>query len=603
MKLSFISFFLLFIFSQSLSAQQDARLAQHYYTSGEYEKAALIFKKLSEQTTYNDYYFGQYIECLMVMDAYDEAIESIKSTLKQFPEMTNLYITYGNLLERMGKKEEAEEQFRLAIARCQNNINQVGAVGNAFMRLTKYEYALEAFLVGERLLGNSGQFAYSIAEIYRRQNDIENMVHWYLSSPFASSEQIGEVQNYFTKSFSSEKDYEILLMKLYEKAQSAPENIFYPEMIQWVFITNKQYSKALRQAKALDMRLEENGSRIVSIAQIAMNDQDYDTAIDAYDFILKTKDISSPFFIDSKRSLLDAKRRKMISSLDYSQEDVQMLKLEYDTFLNETGRNNRTALMMLEMAQLQALFLNDLDGAISTLNELILFSGLNNYIRANAKLDLGDYNLMNGEIWESTLLYSQVDKEFREDHLGEMARYKNAKLSYYTGNFDWAQEQFNILKAATSKLISNDAIDLSVFIMDNANLDTSYVPLALYAQAELSLFQNKTKEAFQKLDSLEQLFPEHTLKDDIYYLRAQTLQRVKRYDEAASYYAQIIKEFPEELRADNAIFALAELKEQIFEKMDEAKELYELLFTKYPDSTFSVDARKRYRLLRGDAIQ
>ncbi|MDG2448617.1 MAG: tetratricopeptide repeat protein, partial [Saprospiraceae bacterium] len=220
----------------------------------------------------------------------------------------------------------------------------------------------------------------------------------------------------------------------------------------------------------------------------------------------------------------------------------------------------------------------------------------------NAKLSLADYYLIQGENWESTLLYSQVDKSFREGYLGENARYKNAKLSYYIGDFEWAQEQFGILKSATTKLISNDAIELSVFIMDNANLDTTYAPLKMYAEAELLVFQNKFEEAKNKLDDLVTKFPGHTLQDDVLYSKGLIDLNQKNYDSAASYFEIVVKNHSEEIRGDNALFKLAQMQETVFEDIEKAKELYQRLFIDFTDSTFAIEARKRYRILRGDDI-
>ena len=584
--------------------QQDLKLAQYYYQEGEYEKSAEIFKRLSNKSGgYNEYFYNQYIESLMAMEEYDMALADIRKTLERMPNLVPLYVTYGNLLERQGKGDEADRQYRIAISRMGPDRRIINNLGNSFMRLTKYDLALEAFTKGEDLLGNSGLFAYYIAEIYRRKNDYENMVHYYLQSPMATLERITSVQNYFDKYLREKDQLEALRKSLYGKVQEDPENIFYPEMIEWVFIKTRQYSRALRQAKALDRRLEENGARIYSLAQIASNHRDFDTAIDAYEYILTQKDKNSGYFIDSKRALLNTKRKKMVYTSDFTKDDLKELETEYIAFLDEMGRGKNTAFLMLELAQLQGLYLTDLNAAIQTLNQLIEMPGANNYVRANAKLDLGDFYLMQGEVWEATLLYSQVDKDFKEDFLGEKARFKNAKLSYYIGDFDWAQEQFDILKSATTKLISNDAIDLSVFIMDNANLDTTYAPMELYAEGELLLFQNRIDEAFAKFDSINILYPDHTLKDDVYFAKAESYESRQLYEEAVANYQLIVDEFPEDIRADNAIFALANIYEEQFGDKEKAKELFEKIFIEYSDSTFSVDARKRYRILRGDSIQ
>jgi len=252
---------------------------------------------------------------------------------------------------------------------------------------------------------------------------------------------------------------------------------------------------------------------------------------------------------------------------------------------------------------LEAYYINDVDKAIGLLKELVGYPQLNARRLAEAKLMLGDLYLIQGEHWESTLLYSQVDKTFKDDQLGNEARFRNARLSYYSGDFTWAQAQFDVLKASTSNLISNDALDLSIFITDNLGLDTTALPLQGYAEADLLIFQNRFEEAFIRLDKLQQDFPAHSLEDDIAYLRAQVFMKQRRYEDAARQYTTIIGQHADGIRADNALFALAEINEKHLKNKEKAKELYEKLFIEYSGSTFAVEARKRYRILRGDTVQ
>jgi TolA-binding protein len=78
---------------------------------------------------------------------------------------------------------------------------------------------------------------------------------------------------------------------------------------------------------------------------------------------------------------------------------------------------------------------------------------------------------------------------------------------------------------------------------------------------------------------------------------------LKRYQLAKKMYEQVIEKYPEELRADNALFELAQLNEYVFGDKDTAKDLYEKLFLEYDNSTLAVEARKKYRLLNGDNVQ
>ncbi len=599
----FLAISIIFLCSNFLSAQKEGKLAQYYYQAGEYEKSAELYKKLSNQQGFNDYYFNRFIESLLAIEAYDVAENAINQHLKRMPQTVQLYVALGNIYERQAELDKADQAYALAINRLPPHRGIVNSLGNSFIRLNKFDLALQTFEKGALLLKDETLFAYNLSDLYRRKGDTDNMIHYYLQSQMADVNRITSVQNHFSRNLHGEEDYELLRSKLYEFLQKDAENLFFPEMIQWVFIQNKEYSKALRQARALDLRLNENGSRVYRMAQIAANDKDYTTAIEAYNFIIENKDPTNSYYIDSKKELLKSKRLKITQDPLYSKEDLADLKNEYLNFLNEFGRDNRTALIIKELADLEALYLSNINEAIVILNDLILFKGLNKFIKANAKLSLADYYLIKGEIWEATLLYSQVDKAFREGYLGENARFKNAKLSYYIGDFDWAQVQFDILKSATTKLISNDAIELSVFIMDNANLDTTYAPLKLYAEAELLVFQNKYDEAIEKLNQIVQTFPHHSLEDDVLYAKAQINKSLKRYESAVGFYTEVIENHREEIRGDNALFELAGLYETILGNPEKAKELYQKLFIDYSDSTFAIEARKKFRLLRGDEIQ
>ena len=138
--------------------------------------------------------------------------------------------------------------------------------------------------------------------------------------------------------------------------------------------------------------------------------------------------------------------------------------------------------------------------------------------------------------------------------------------------------------------------------MDNLGLDTTTTSLQLYSEAELLVFQNRFEESFDKLDSLVTDFPEHTLKDDVYYLKAKVYTKQKDYPNAVKMYEKIIEEHKDEIRADNALFELADMYENQLNNPEKAKGLYEQIFIDFSDSTLAVDARKRFRQLRGDNI-
>ena len=597
----FITFVFLAILLPTLLFGQESKLAQQYYQNGEYEKAAILYKKLYDKNNNNDYYFQKYIDCEISLENYDKCEETIKKQIKKNPKSINLYVTYGNLYERQYKDDLAQEQYQKAIRKLEPDRFAISKLANAFSNLTKYELATETYEKGAELLKDKNIFAYNLGELYRKKGDNPKMIESYLSSLKENPSRLNSLKTMFQR-YLMEEDFTILQTQLYEKIQEEPDAEYYPELLTWVFIQRKDYTNALRQAKALDRKLNENGGRVFRLAEIAFNDKDYDAAIDAYDYIITDKGKASSFYIEAKRESLTCKREKLVTGFDYTEDDLRVLEQQYEGFLQEFGKMKTTATIIAELADLEAFYLNDLEKAIGLLNEMIGFPGINRIVQANGKLSLADFYLMKGEIWEASLLYSQVDKDFKDDVLGHEARYRNAKLSYYAGDFEWAQTQFDILKASTSKLIANDALDLSIFIMDELGLDSIATPLKLYGEADLLVFQNRFSEAFEKLDTIQRTYPAHTLEDDIFYTKAKVHIKKREYVKAAAMFQEIVDKYPEGIRGDNALYEMGMLYENQLNDLEKAKTIYEKIFTEYSGSTFAVDARKRYRTLRGDSL-
>ncbi|MDC3219935.1 tetratricopeptide repeat protein [Saprospiraceae bacterium] len=598
---------ILLAFSYPLLAQgqprnNDSKLAQQYFADGEFEKASVLYKRLFSKNNRNDYYLNRFMDCMLSLEKYSEAEKVIKKQLKKNPKQVQLYVTYGNIYERQYKDDEAVEQYEKAIKKMPADRFSITRLANAFINLTKYQLAIQTYEKGANILKDQNIFAYNLGDLYRRKGDTEKMILNYLNSLAHNPNRLNSMKTLFQR-YLSEDDFLELQTQLYTRIQDNDEVVAYPELLTWVFIQKKDYKNALRQVKALDRRLKENGGRIYRLAEIAANDKDYDAAIVAYNYIVREKGKMSSYYIESKRESLTCKRKKLVEGFDYTDQDLKTLEAEYQFFLNEFGKRKSTASIVAELADLEAFYLNDLDKAILLLQEMIEYRGLNRYILAKGKLSLADFYLMKGEVWESTLLYSQVDKEFKDDILGHEARFRNAKLSYYSGDYQWAQAQFDILKASTSKLIANDALDLSIFIMDNLGLDTIATPIMMYSNAELLVFQNRFEDAFIKLDSLQTMFPGHTLQDDMLYLEANILVKKREYQKAETIYQKIINEHLEEIRADNAMFELANLYENQLNNLEKAQALYERIFIDFSGSTFAVESRKRFRKLRGDTIQ
>jgi tetratricopeptide (TPR) repeat protein len=579
----------------------DARLADYYFQNGELEKAAVIYQKLYEQNT-GDYYFERYVSCLMDLNRFEETEKVVVKQIKKEPNKVMLYVNYGKLFDKQGLEEKSEEQFKKAIDKLPADRFIIDNLAMNFNALQRYDLALKTYEKGGQLMKNKNMFAFNLAELYRRKDEVSKMIESYLNALQDNPAYLPSVEAMLLRYATGDTERQELQTQLYARIQEDPKMTIFPELLSWLFLQKKDYKNAFRQLKSVDRLNDEDGNRVFNLALIAENDRDYDAAIEGYSYIITDKGKGSPFFIEAKRNLLACKRKKLTEGYAFTKEELKDVEREYESFLEEVGRNNRTATIIAELADLEAFYLQDLEKAISLLEDLINYPMIDKKVQSQAKISLGDFNLVKGERWEATLLYSQVDKLYKDDVLGHEARFKNAKLSYFFGDFEWAKAQFNVLKASTSKLISNDAIDMDVFIMENTGMDSTTEALAYYAQAELLVFQNRFPEAFVKLDSLRQAFPDHSIEDDIYYLKAQVFRKMRQYDKAIEMYDKIVANYKDQIRADNSLFEMAALYEGPLKNTDKAKELYEKLFNDFSGSTLAVEARKRFRILRGDKL-
>ena len=592
------------------ASAQDTRLANQYFSSGEYEKAATTYLKLYNKNPRQSYLFDNYIKCLIELEDYDLAEKALKKEIKDKPKKTNNYVTYGNLLEKQERMDEATKWYRKGIDELPVDVGVINSVGATFSRIGKYELALEAYKKGEQLLGEDKfPFENSIAEVYRKLDMPSEMVTYYLK--YAKRTTTRTNNNSAIRNTKSNMKYwmrgdstllDEMQGQLYTLIQAEPEVLVFPELMEWVHIEREDYGSALRQARALDRRLEEPGDRVLSLGEIARKDGDNDTALKAYDYLINKKGVDGPHYITANSLKFRLLSDKAMDRKEVVPTELDSIDRMYTAFFDQVGINSGTDYVVKQYADFLALNKNDMDKAITVLEDLVVLSSIDKATKASSKISLADFYLMRGEVWEATLLYSQVDKDNEEGLQGEIARFKNAMLFYYEGEFAWAQEQFDILESATSKLISNDAIDMSVFIMDNMGLDTTDIPLKMFAQSQFHTVQNKYGEAYEQLESILSQYPEHSLEDDIMFQKAEIHQRKREYTKALELYTKVFTDFNEEIRADNALMRAAEIHELILLDTDKAMELYEKLYLDFSNSTFAVIARKRFRRLRGDDV-
>lgn len=580
---------------------RDETLADSYLKNGEFDKAADLFQSLWEKNNFDPKFYTPLYKCLLTLKKYDDLEKVVKKQIKKADGLPQYIIDLGYLYAQIPDLNKAKDQYEKALKELKPNEISIRSLAGAFETYRLYDYVIAVYDKGNKALPGNSYFNLELANAYLNKGDISNSVKYFLGYLEMYPQKVQSVKNILQSSASEEKLLAEMETQLYGKVQRAPGNEDYIDLLTWLYIQNKDFEGALVQMKALDKRKGENGYRVLNIARMAQTEGYYDEAISGYEYVV-AKGKEEELYFQARTELLNCRKEKISNNLNYTKEDLLGLKSDYLSFINDNGGSFLTAQSMKELADLEGFYLHDLKEAEDLCLKIISMPGVPQQLKNQTKLSLGDFYLIDGDVWESTLLYSQVDKDEKDSPLGEEARFRNAKLAYYRGDFEWAQTQLDALKGSTSELISNDAIDLSVFIIDNLGLDTSADAMAMYARAALLMFQNRDDEALSTLDSILRLFPGHALSDDIEYTKAQIYVKRKDFDKAIPLLEDIMKNYKDDLKGDDATFLLAKINEDHLHNKERAMELYKTIITDYDSSLLVIEARKRFRILRGDKI-
>ena len=597
MRLLFV-FMLISFFA--VAQQGEQKLAYQYYVNGEYDKAISIYEELNKER-FSIAYYIPYFGSLLKTEQYKQAEKLAKKVAKIYPNSLNYQLEVGIVQQKSGNTKKADRTFKKIFKSLTGQKSQAINLANTFRRYDMYGDALRVYILSEKLNAKSN-FGTQKAQLYAHLGKVDLMIVEYLNelkrNPKQKKMVFAKVQLFLNNDgIKSESNYQLVKKQLLPFVRQEQGRTEFSELLIWLFMQNAQYEMAFRQAKSLDKRTDADGEEVFDLAEIFLDKEYYDLAIKAYEYVIQ-KGKNNFLFIDANINKLYTKTK----ILNSKNQEVNSLDDEYKSLIRELGESRNTVLLLSNYAHFKAFYLHDLLAAETILLSAMDVQGIDKYDLAECKLEYADVQLLLGNIWESLLYFSQVEKDFKENPIGHQAKLRRAKIAYYQGDFNWAQAQLGTLKASTSKLIANDAMDLSLLIIDNLNLDTSTIAMQTFATADLLFYQRKYEKAITKYDSVITIFPGHTLSDEIYMRKAEIYMKLNNTDMALKMYNKIATDWNYDILADDALYKMAKLYDNTLSNPEKAMELYEKILLEHNSSIFVAEARKRFRILRGDNL-
>ncbi len=580
-----------------LKTPSKESLARSYYYRGNYEKAAQLYGELyNKEKRYS--YYTYYFNSLIYLKKYKEAEKLSKKQIRISSQNVRYSIDLAYVYSLEGLNKKSNRIINKLVDNLPNNRNLIINTANILLSkgfsdaalrvyekarknsLGNYRYNME-IATAYRYTGNYGKmFDALIAQLDENPNDlkrVENNIQNLL---------VMDVDNNLSKTFKE---------KILIKAQADPENMQYAELLMWYSLQTKDFSLALRQAKSIDRRYRGQEEAVYKVADIAYSNDNYKIASEGFEYLIRKK-ADNPYYVDSYDGYFSSK----IKLAKENPENNSSRWIELDKIgsraIDKLGINRSTTNIVKNLADIKAFKLNQNTEAINLLNKAIDIP-MKPESKAVLKMELADILAFTGKFWDASLLYSQVEHDLGNNPLGYEAKFRNARIFYYKGEFDWAKTRLDILKGATSKFIANDALELSLFIKDMLEEDTLGFTLRLFAAADQYIFQHKPDSALIFLSKIEDNTINTTGSEFKLYKEASVYEQEKKYHIADSLYTMLYTQFPESIKADNALFYSAEINRKHFSDFEKASSLYLKLMKDYPESIFSTQSRTLYRKL------
>ena len=596
-----------FVFSlQNIDAQRiipqrqmDERLAYEFYSKKDYEHARDIYKNLYD-TYYQVGYFSQYADCLILTGDYDTAEKAYKSFLKKNPQNWKSHVDLAYVYSQQGDNSKAVKYLNKMIKDVPDTRSAINEVANLLRARNFNDVAISLYDRGAKNPNVNYSFNLEKAYAYNSMLDFENATECYLQYLKEKPDQYDMVKNRLRVMMMYDLNgnvSDVVRMALLRKTQEEPENEQFSSLLMWYSLQEQDYELALMQLKALDKRGHGNYEYdILNVAQIAGDNRQYDIAIEAYDYVLK-KSGEGVYYVQATVGFIKNSYEKAKTEGNRDKRYYESLSNQIDEAFDKIGFTSDMVPLVLVQADILAFELEKYDEAKVLLNR-VLELGFSSKTNAELKMKLADIYLLTDEVWEATLLYSQVEKSMKNEPIAHEARYKNAQLRYFIGEFGWANAALDVLKAATSKLVANDAMTLSLTISDNLEYDT--VGLKRLAKADYYIYQRKYDIANVVLDSVAAYNPNEVSLPNVFYRKAKIAINKGDYELADSLFKRVYDGYADSYMADEALVEDAQLLENKLNRREEAMECYSQLFDYYTASVYVAQAHKSYRRLRDE---
>ncbi|TRX02060.1 tetratricopeptide repeat protein [Flavobacterium gawalongense] len=580
------------LFFSLVCFSQNEQLAQYYYDKGDFEKAKISYEELLENLPQNTQYFLRTIDCYQQLQQFYVAEKAIQTRLDKYKQ-GNLLVELGYNFQLQKNDAKAKIYYEQALDRIKKNPNEVYGISNSFEKKVLLEYALKSYQTATELESNFN-FNYQIGLLYGQLGNQEMMITTFLNEAYANPQNSMLIQNQLARFMVDEGDAnfsETLRKALIVRAQKN-QDVFWNRYLSWFYVQQKEFEKAFIQEKAIYKRDPESLSNIVNLGQLAIEEDNQEAAKEILGFVLEnTKDLE--LLIQANSYLIKMKIEKA------KEKEYAVINTELEGLLKQYEISPFTLSLQLIQAHFVAFNLKKPEEGRAIVKKALELQ-LDDYEVAQAKMELADILLYEEKFNQALIYYSQIELDLKNDIVAHEASLKAAKTSYFKTDFAWALKQFKELKSANTQLIANDALEYFLLINDNMVADSTQTALKQFAKGDYLLYQNRNQEAVTQFQTILKTYKGQEIEAVTLLRLGKIYAKLGDFTLALSQYQNIIDKHSDGIYIDEALYFSAEIYNKKLQQPEKAKPLYEKIIFSHEDSIYFVEARKKFRQLRGD---
>lgn len=594
--------FIAIIVSAKLYGQNDIinrfNLAKAYQDAGQIDKAIPIYEDVYSRQPVNRTFIDALNNAYISLKMYDKSIDILSKSILKNRQDIDLYGMLGSSYYLKGNDSVAFKTWEAAMPYVTQSY-QYFSLANFIIERRAFDKAIQILNAGRKRFPEDDSFLYELSNLYVFVMNYKAATKELCELMKKNPSQFEFVQNKLLQLATNKRTANEIIDML-SNYKSLNRNFMLT--LGMVYLQVNMYEKALEISKELDSQGQKDGNEILSFANRCYLSKNYIFSMKAYKEFLKCYPNSvmtraANFSYAKSLELLLADSSKIIFDqipekktgiiLDQYSDVITAYKNVYN------GENdNISSEAAIRLAKIYCEKVVDFDSALHLCEKIIENSNHEYVIEAlkikseiylkSGKLD--EFEDVNNQFLQSTSI--GLEKTFE-------AKYRAAFIYFFRGKFSESQRLFAEVANETSLEFANDALELSLLI-NYASQDS--LNLAEYSKAEYFKVQGKYKEAENLLLNVYSKAQNFLLKDVCVLKIAENYVIDNNYSEALKILGECSN--TESIYADDITYLIAEIYNYGYKDKGKAKEWYEKLLEKFPNSIYISKSVSKLNFIR-----